>query len=324
MKINEAAGTLRKKSPGETEKRTGLNKLRANLAAYKYMYLLFLPAVVFYIMFAYRPMAGVLLAFKDYSFRRGIWGSAWVGLKNFQDVFHDSQFLTAFRNTLAISFGRLAFEFPIGILLALLLNELRWKGYRRSVQTFLTLPHFLSWVVIMGIFYNLFSDMGLFNELLTACGLQKISPLTQAGTFRIFLYATDNWKEAGWNAIIYLAAISGVNPELYEAAIVDGASRWHLVKYVTLPAILSVIGVMFILQLSNIMNAGFDQIFNLYNAAVYSTGDILDTYIYRRTFSSGADFGTSTAMGLFKSVINFILLIFGNSFVKKLTGKGIY
>jgi len=192
------------------------------------------------------------------------------------------------------------------------------------VQTVLTFPHFLSWVVVTGIFFQLLSDQGVLNEVIAAFGGAKIHLLSQASTFRGLLYVTANWKEAGWGTIIYLAAISGVSVELYEAAIVDGAKRFQLMRYITWPAVKSVIGIMFILSVAGIMSAGFDQIFNMYNAAVQDKSDIIDTFIYRRTFITGLDFASSTAIGLFTNVINFIMLFAGNTIVKRLTGKGIY
>ena len=288
---------------------------------------MFLPAFIMYILFTYIPIYGIQLAFKDLNFAKGITGSPWTsmhGFKHFHDLMSNSEFIKAFGNTLVISLQRIVIQFPVPIVLALLINEIREKRFRRIVQTVFTFPHFLSWVVVTGIFFNLLSDAGVLNEIIVALGGQKVHLLTQSSTFRGLLYATDIWKEAGWGTIIYLAAISGINSELYEAAIVDGAKRFQLTRYITWPAIVSVIGVMLVLALSNIMNAGFDQIFNMYNAAVYDKVDIIDTFIYRRTFVTGLDFASSTAIGLFKSVINFIMLYAGNIIVRKATGKGIY
>lgn len=304
-----------------------MKKLYRRICYNKYFYILFLPALIYYLIFCYRPMYGAILAFKDLDFSKGIMGSPWTsmyGMKHFYDLVSDMDFKTAFLNTVIVSFQRIIFEFPVPIILALLINEIRKNKIRRIVQTILTFPHFLSWVVVTGIFFNLLGDSGVFNEMLAAMGFEKVHLLTQQSTFRGLLYATSNWKEAGWGTIIYLAAISGVNPELYEAAIVDGAKRFQLVRYITWPAIVSVIGMMLILAIAGMMNAGFDQIFNMYNAAVYPKVDIIDTFIYRRTFVSGLDFASSTAIGLFKSVINFILLFAANSVVRKFTGKGIY
>ena len=294
---------------------------------YRYFYLMFLPAFVMFVIFSYVPMYGIQLAFKDLNFAKGISGSPWTsmnGFKHFYNLMSNSEFIRSFINTLVIRMQRIVVQFPVPIILALLINEIRRKRFKRIVQTILTFPHFLSWVVVTGIFFNLLSDAGVLNEIITALGGEKVHLLTQASTFRAFLYTTHIWKEAGWGTIIYLAAISGINSELYEAAIVDGAKRFQLVRYITWPAIISVIGVMFVLALSSIMNAGFDQIFNMYNPAVYAEADIIDTFIYRRTFVTGLDFATSTAIGLFKSVINFIMLYAGNIVVRKVTGKGIY
>lgn len=294
---------------------------------YKFFYLLFLPAFILYAIFSYRPMYGIILAFKDMNYAKGIMGSPWTtmhGMQHFYDLLSNMYFQKAFANTLIISLQRLIFEFPVPIILALMLNELRNAKTKKLSQTILTFPHFLSWVVVTGIFFNLLRDSGVVNSILVACGLEKQGLLTDYSTFRGLLYFTSNWKEAGWGTIIYLAAIAGINGELYEAAIVDGAKRSDLVRYITWPAIQSVIGVMFVLSISGMMSAGFDQIFNMYNAAVYDKVDIIDTFVYRRTFAEGADFASSTAIGLFKSVVNFMLLILGNTVVKKMTGKGIY
>lgn len=288
---------------------------------------MFLPAFLLYAVFAYLPMYGVQLAFKDLSFAKGILRSPWTsmhGLKHFYSLLTNLDFQRAFRNTLIISVQRLAFEFPVPIILALLINEVRVVRLKRLYQTIFTFPHFLSWIVVTGVFFNLLSNAGVLNEVIVAFGGQRVALLTQESTFRSLLYATDNWKEAGWGTVIYLAAISGISVELYEAAIVDGAKRFQLVRHITWPAIVSVIGVMLILSIANVMNAGFDQIFNMYNAAVYSKVDIIDTFIYRRTFVTGLDFASSTAIGLFKSVINFIMLFAGNAIVKRVTGKGFY
>lgn len=303
------------------------NSLWKQILKYRYFYIMFLPAFIMFMLFTYVPMYGIQLAFKDLNFAKGIPGSPWTsmhGLKHFYDLMSDSGFIKSFSNTLVISLQRIAIQFPIPIILALLINEIGHKHFKRIVQTILTFPHFLSWVVVTGIFFNLLSDAGVLNEIIVALGGQKLHLLTNASTFRGLLYATHVWKEAGWGTIIYLAAISGINSELYEAAIVDGAKRFQLTRYITWPAIVSVIGVMMVLALSSIMNAGFDQIFNMYNAAVYDKVDIIDTYIYRRTFVTGLDFASSTAIGLFKSVINFIMLYAGNMIVRRATGKGIY
>lgn len=301
-------------------------KLMSRIFANRYLYLLFLPTFLIMLVFAYFPMYGIVIAFKDYDYSKGLLLSPWTtmnGMQHFYDLLSDSHFLTAFSNTIIISLQRLVFEFPVPIILALLLNEIRAKHYKRFTQTVLTIPHFLSWVIVYGIFFNILSDQGVLNQLLSLMGLSKVYLLSQTSTIRGLLYVTSNWKEAGWSAIIYLAAISGVDPQLYEAAIVDGAKRWQCCKYITLPAVVSVIGVMFILALASIMNAGFDQIFNMYNPTTYCKIDIIDTLVYREAFLNSG-FSASAAIGLFESVINLALMLLGNFIVKKTTGSGIY
>lgn len=294
---------------------------------HKYLYILFLPVIVFYVIFSYIPMYGVILAFKDFNFKLGILHSPWTsmnGLKHFYEIMSDSDFKRAFLNTVIISVGRLVFEFAVPIILALLMNEIRSAKYKRVVQTVYTFPHFISWVVAAGIISNFLSNDGIINQVILLLGGQRIGFLTTESIFRPLLYITDIWKEAGWGTILYLASIAGISAELYEAAIVDGAKRLQLLRYITWPEIKSLIGIMLILSISGLMSAGFDQIFNMYNGAVMNVADILDTLIYRRTFLSGADFSSSTAMGLFSTVINFFLLIVSNKVLKKVNGHGIY
>lgn len=291
---------------------------------YRYVYLLIIPALMYYIIFSYIPMYGITLAFKDFNFAKGIGGSDWVGFVHFNEMFRLPQFWDAFRNTIIISLGRLIIEFPAPILLALLLNEITGDKLRRIFQTVFTFPHFLSWVVLSGILLNLFGDSGMLNQVLMSMGMEKISLLTDASLFRPLLFLTNIWKEAGWGAIIYLAAIAGINPELYEAARVDGANRLQQMWSVTLPAIRPTIIILFILAVGNMMNGGFEQIFNLYNVSVYATGDILDTYIYRMTFAGGSSFSTSTAIGLIKSILNFAMLFMANLLVRRMGEEGLF
>jgi putative aldouronate transport system permease protein len=298
--------------------------LLMKILKYKYFYLLTIPALIYYIIFAYIPMYGSVLAFKDFNYAKGILHSPWVGMKHFDRVFDDAVFWKVFANTLLISFGRIIYEFPVPIILAILMNEIGKNKLKRFYQTVFTFPHFVSWIVVSGIIFNLFSDAGVVNQAITVFGGQKVSLLTVPKIFRGLLYITDNWKEAGWGTIIYLAAIAGISPDLYEAAEIDGASRFQRMRYITWPAIRSVTGILLILQIGNIMNAGFDQILNMYNPIVYDVSDILDTYVYRRTFVTGMDFSSSTAIGLFKSAINVILLYSANYTVKKVNGEGIF
>ncbi|WP_234032826.1 ABC transporter permease [Paenibacillus faecalis] len=299
------------------------HSLLKRMWAAKYLYLMALPVLLFYAVFSYAPMYGITLAFKEFSFADGITGSPWVGMKYLNEVFALPEFWEVVRNTLIIAGGRLLLEFPVPIIFALLLNEVLHKKLKRFYQTVYTFPHFLSWVIMSGIAFNFLGDMGLFNQMLTALGLEKQRWLMDESAFRWLLFGSNIWKEMGWGTIIYLATISGINPSLYEAAEMDGANQWQKMKAITIPSLKSTIAILFILQVGTMMNAGFDQILNLYNPTVYSVADILDTYIYRETFFAGASFSFSTAVGLFKSVVNCILLVTANYIVRKLGQEGV-
>lgn len=286
------------------------------IANHKYLYVLVVPTILFYLFFTYVPMYGIVLAFKEFDYSKGIVGSPWIGFQNFADVFANPDFSIAFRNTILISFGRLIIEFPAPIILALLLNEISKGRLTRIIQTVFTFPHFISWVVISGIVVGIFSSQGLYNQILFLFGLESQSVLTNGPGFTAVLFLSNIWKEAGWSAILYLAAIAGINPEIYEAAAVDGANRFQQMKAITWPVVKSTAAILLILAVGNIMNGGFDQIFNLYNPAVYKYSDILDTLVYRSAFEDATGFGFSTTVGLLKSVINCALLFAANYFIK--------
>lgn len=289
------------------------------------LYLLLLPALVWYIMFCYVPMGGMVLAFKTYRYDMGIFQSPWCGLANFEMMFTDKDSLAAIRNTFIISFGRLLFQFPVPIIIAVLLNELRNGKTKKFFQTVFTFPHFISWVVLASIFVNLFSNYGLVNQLLQHAGLPTISPLIDPQLFRPFLWISNIWKEFGWDSIIYLAALTGIDQQLYEAAEIDGASRWRKMINITWPGIRSVVCIMLILQIGNIMNgASFNQVFNLYSAPVYGVGDILDTYVQRYTFEKGANFGYTTAVSLFKSLVGVVMITLANKIVTRSGEQGLF
>ncbi|GGE02665.1 ABC transporter permease [Paenibacillus nasutitermitis] len=294
---------------------------------YKYLYLLVLPLIVYYVVFDYAPMYGIILAFKEFNFAKGIWQSPWVGFDNFKEIFALDDFWVAFRNTLIISIGRLVFEFPVPIVVALLINEVRRARLKKFYQVVYTFPHFLSWVIVSGIMVNFLSTFGVVNQLLDLVGLHKINLLVDPSYFRSLIYSSSLWKDMGWGTIIYLATIASINPSLYEAASIDGANRYQQMLHITWPALKATVVILLILQVGRTMSSGgggFDQIFNLYNPAVYDKADILDTYIYRRTFAVGGSYGTSTAVGLFKSIINFILLAATNRIAKRMGQDGIY
>lgn len=292
------------------------NRLWKEIGKHKYLYILVAPVILFYLIFSYIPIYGIVLAFKEFDYSKGILGSPWIGFQNFADVFANPDFSVAFRNTVLISFGRLLIEFPAPIILALLLNEISKGRLTRVIQTVFTFPHFISWVVISGIVVGIFSSQGLYNQILTVFGLEGRSVLTDGPSFTAVLFLSNIWKEAGWSAILYLAAIAGINPEQYEAAAVDGANRFQQMKVITWPVVKSTAAVLLILSVGNIMNGGFDQIFNLYNPAVYNYSDILDTLVYRSAFEDATGFGFSTTVGLLKSVINCALLFSANYFIK--------
>jgi len=288
--------------------------------------LMFLPVVVYFIIFKYVPMAGIVIAFKNYKISQGIFGSAWVGLDNFTKAFSTPTFARSVKNTLAISGLKLLFGFPAPIILALMLNEVTHARFKKTVQTISYLPHFLSWVVLAGMFQQLLSpNNGAVNAVLRdVFGLQEsIYFLGSNKYFRGTLIVTDIWKNVGWSSILYLATISGIDPALYEAATVDGATRWQCTRYITIPSLVSTIVVMLILSIGSIMDAGFDQVFNLYNSAVYQTGDIIDTYVYRYGLGD-MKYSLATAVGLFKNVIAFVLVVGTNLIARRLSGEGIW
>ncbi len=288
--------------------------------------LMLLPVIAYFVIFKYIPMGGIVIAFKDYKLGLGISGSAWVGLENFIQAFRTRFFIRSIRNTLIISVLKLAVGFPAPILLALMLNEVRHSIYKRVVQTISYLPHFLSWVIMAGILTQLLSpNNGAVNALLKSWFGQKesISFLLDNAYFRQTVVLSDVWKGVGWGSILYLATISSIDPTLYEAAICDGASRPQRVRYITLPSILPTITIMLILNLGSILDAGFDQILNLYSSAVYETGDIIDTYVYRVGLVDW-NYKLSTAIGLFKNLIGFILVVTTNAVAKRIGGNGIW
>lgn len=299
------------------------SELRKRIMGYRMLYVMLLPAIVFLIIFSYIPMYGASIAFKDFWITKGILGSPWVGLEHFEKIFRTEKFWQVFRNTIEINLLRLVFGFPAPIILAILLNEVRQKFFKRSIQTIIYLPHFISWVTIAGIIFSILSTEGLVNNIIVAFGGTPINFLTNDGMFRPLLIISGIWKEIGWGTIIYMAALAGINPDLYEAATVDGANRFKQIIYITLPSLLPIISILLILNFGSMMNGGFDQVFNLYNTMVYESGDVIDTYVYRIGLTQG-EYSVATAIGLLLNVINFTLLVLVNYTSKKLSGQGIY
>ncbi|MDR6552908.1 ABC transporter permease subunit [Paenibacillus qinlingensis] len=291
---------------------------------HKYFYLMLLPIITWYVIFCYIPMYGLSLAFKTYDFSKGITGSPWIGIQNFRDILNDSQYVNSLMNTIIISFGKLIFHFPVPILLALLINQIARQKLKKIYQTIFTFPHFISWVVLGGIITNILGSQGVFNQIMGLFGFESMSILTDPALFRPLIYITHIWKEIGWDSIIYLAALAGINPELYEAADMDGANGLQKVLHVSWPGIKSTVAILFILTVGLMMNVSFDQIYNLYSAPVYIVGDTVDTYILRTTMSVGSNFGLLAAAGFIKSVASMFLLLFANYVVKKFGEQGLF
>jgi putative aldouronate transport system permease protein len=280
------------------------------------LYLFILPAMVYFFIFDYIPYYGLTMAFKDFKIFAGLNASPWVGLKYFKEFFESPDFIRLLRNTLGISIMRIIFGFPVPIIFALLLNEVRHSGYKRFVQTVTYFPHFLSWVVYAGIILTFIQPSGIINALLKSIGQQPIQFLTSTVYFVPMLIGTEIMKEFGFGAIIYLASISGIDPQLYEAAIVDGAGKWRQIWHITLPSLRPTIIVMLILALGRVLNAGFEQIFVLYNASVYEVTDIIDTFVYRVGLEA-AQYSLATAVGFFKGVVGFILVFTSNMVIRR-------
>ncbi len=287
---------------------------------YHILLMMLVPGIIYYIIFHYLPMYGVTLAFKDFKIRQGILNSPWVGMKYFDKLFASKKFWSVVENTLIISILKLVCGFFPPILLAVALNETPGKRFRSVVQTVSYLPNFISWVIMAGIIIDLTSLNGPINSLIAAFGGERVMWMAQKSTFRALLVMTDIWKGFGWGSIIYFAALSGIDPQQYEAASIDGAGRLRLIWYVTLPNLVPVITIQLILSMSGIMNAGFDQIFNMSNAAVSEVCDIIDTYVYNLGVQE-RNYSLSTAVGLFKSVIALVLMLVTNFTAKALNGE---
>ncbi|MDQ0061422.1 ABC transporter permease [Paenibacillus harenae] len=303
---------------------TSMKKSFRYLNKKKYLYLLLMPGIIYFLVFNYVPMYGVIIAFKDFNFAKGIWNSAWIGFENFRYMFGLSDFYTVFWNSLYLSFLKLAIGFPFPILLALFLNEMRNRTYQKITQTIIYLPHFISWVVIGGILVNFLSpSWGVLNLFLKQLGIEPIFFLADNDYFRPLVVLSSVWKDSGWESIIYLAAIVSINSELYEAAGIDGASRLQRLWYVTIPSIKSTIIILLILRLGHIMNNGFEQIFVLQNPMNLGVSEVFETYAYRVGILGGR-FSFGATVGLFTSVIGLIFLLASNRIAKFMKEDGIW
>lgn len=301
-----------------------MEKIRVNLRKDVWLYLMLIPFVAFYIIFLYKPMLGLVIAFQDYSLFKGISGSPWVGWENFRMFFEGPYFLRNLKNTFLINFYSLIWSFPLPIILALLFNEVKHVKYRQTVQTLSYLPHFVSTVVIVGIVTNFLSpSSGIINLLIEKLGGERTYFLTKPEYFRTIYVAMQLWKETGFASIIYFAALSGIDMQLYEAAVIDGAGKWKQMLHVTLPGLAPTIIIMLIMRLGNLLKAGYETIILLYQPATYETADVISSYVYRAGLLEG-NYQLATAAGVFDSVVALILTCMANYLSKKVTETSLW
>lgn len=290
----------------------------------KMLYLILLPFIIWYAVFMFKPMYGMIIAFKDYSLFRGISGSEWIGLKNFKDFLTSPEFYVTLKNTLMLNVYSLLLEFPFAILLALMLNEVKNKYFKTIVQTASFIPYFIAIVVATGITVNILSpSTGVINVFLEKLGFERVYFLAKPEFFRGIFTGLNMWKSAGFNAVIYLAALTAVDEQLYEAAKIDGANKFQQLRHITIPAIIPTIVVMLVLKVGSMLNVAFETVLLLYQPATYETADVISTYVYR-TGMLMQDFGLATAVGLFNAVVGFILVYSANKWSKKVTQSSLW
>lgn len=298
-------------------------RLARDFALNKYLYIMMIPVVIYYLVFHYAPMYGALIAFKDYSPMKGIVGSDWVGFRHFADFFNSYYFWRILKNTITISLYSLIFEFPTPIILALLINEVRHKTFKRVAQTITYMPYFISLVVICGIITDFTNADGIINRIFVWMGYDGQAMLQRPELFRSIYILSEIWQRIGWESIIYIAALMGIDQEQYEAARMDGASRFKQMMHITLPGIMPTIAIMMILRMGNLLNVGFEKIILLYNPITYDTADVISSFVYRKGL---LEFGWSysSAVGLFNSVINLILLVTANYVSRRLNDSSLW
>nr|WP_246627687.1 ABC transporter permease subunit [Paenibacillus solanacearum] len=300
-----------------------MKRFKKDFLLNKYLYVMMLPVIAYYAIFQYGPMYGAMIAFKDYSPMKGILDSDWVGLKHFYDFFSSYYFWRILKNTVLISAYSLCFEFPMPIILAILINEVRNQAFKRFVQTVTYMPYFISLIVICGMIKDFTNSGGVINTLLTHFGGDGLALLQKPELFRPIYILSEIWQKIGWESIIYIAALMSIDQEQYEAARMDGASRWKQITNITLPGILPTIAIMFILRMGNLLNVGFEKIILLYNPGTYDTADVINSFVYRKGL---LEFGWSysTAVGIFNSVINLMLLILANRISRKVSESSLW
>lgn len=301
-------------------RKTNKGKMRADQISY---HLMLLPGMVFLLIFHYAPMFGLVMAFQNFKVSKGIFGSEWVGLFQFERLFSSDNFFRVLRNTVVIALGKILIKMVVAVLFAILLNEIKNKLLKKSVQTIVYLPHFLSWAILAPMLFNMFGINGMINDAFSALGLARINFVGSNDYFQGLMIGTGVWKEFGYASIVYLAAITAVDPGLHEAAMVDGAPWWRRVWHVTLPAMLPIIILMFTRDIATVLSAGFDQVYNMYSVRVYETGDILDTYVYRSGLLQ-RQYSFSTAIGVFKSLIGLTLMLIANGLSTKFLKRSVF
>lgn len=299
------------------------NTLGKRMLKHKHIYIILLPAIVYYLVFCYAPMGGLVMAFQRFSITKGILGSEWVGIKHFVSFLSDYNFWRILRNTLMINFWGLVFGFTSPIIFALLLNEIKKNRFKKTVQTITYMPHFLSVVVVSGLVLTFVSSNGLINGIVQLFGGDKIAFMNDPKYFYRIYVTSDIWQQLGWNSIIYISALSGIDQQLYEAASIDGAGRWKQLLHITIPGIMGTIMTLLVMRIGRMLTIGYDKILLLYNPSIYETADVISTYVYRRGLLDG-DYSYSAAVGMFNSVFNFIFLMSANVLSKKATGSGLW
>lgn len=298
------------------------NKKRSGIWRDRHLYFMLVPFLLFYILFLYMPMFGLQIAFKDYSVFKGIQGSDWVGFENFVSFFKGPFFVRTLRNTILLNFYNILFGFPIPIVIAILLNDLKNRRFRSFVQTSLYLPHFISVVVVAGLVVNFLSPAGIVNIIIQRLGGENVYFMTKPEWFRFVYNFMLIWKESGFSAIIYISALCSISPELYEASKIDGAGKWKQIVHVTIPGIMPTVVTMFIIRIGNILNVGYETVILLYNPSIYETSDVISTYVFRAGMIE-QNYGLATAVGLLNGVVALVLVLITNTITKKTLDTGL-
>jgi len=311
------------KKPNISDTKSWFGRLRKDLIKHKYIYFMAIPVLAYYVIFHYMPMYGNVMAFQDFRAGLGIGGSRWVGFQHFRDFFQSFFFWRLIRNTLLINVYSLIFAFPAPIIFAILLNEIRLKKFKRTVQTVSYLPHFVSVVIISGLIVNFTGTDGLINNIIEMFGGERSNLLARPELFRTIFISSNIWTGLGWSSIVYLGALTTIDPTLYEAATIDGAGRFRRIWHITLPGIQPTIVILLIFTIGNMLSVGWERILLMYNPIIFETADVISTYVFRRGVQQ-SDFSFATAIGLFNSVVNFALLIVANTVIRKLNETSLW